>query len=369
MSVAAELREQYVRELRRDGAVRDSAMADAFATVPRELFVADGFQRRDGTWVGAGDDDFLDTVYRNDVLVTKLHDGVPVSSSSQPSLMAMMLTALGVTPGMRVLEIGAGTGYNAALLAALGAQVTSVDVQPDVVRRAGDGLRRAGFGGVEVFCADGYLGHHDGAPYDRIIVTVGVAGVSPHWVAQLSPDGHLLAPVVHAGNHPVLCVRRDADGTVIADGVCAAGFMSAHGPLSADHPWAHPRPVRHGLAAPDVVLPPRWDPPLTVLTYHDLWFAAGAWHPRTTYAPLRGRAHGGCVLVDEDRAGGAAILTDGAVLASGPDAHRYAGDAVELIDRWVRAGQPAIPAWRCDLVPAGEPPAPIRVPRHWRLTG
>ena len=68
------------------------------------------------------DPDFLATVYRDDVLVTKMDGRVPVSSSSQPSLMAIMLSALDVRPGMRVLEIGAGTGYNAALLATLGAR-------------------------------------------------------------------------------------------------------------------------------------------------------------------------------------------------------------------------------------------------------
>ena len=99
-----------------------------------------------------GDHDFLDAVYRDDVLVTKVDDRVPVSSSSQPSLMAIMLAALDVRPGMRVLEIGAGTGYNAALLAALGAEVTSVDVQADVAERArrrpGPGRSRAGTRGA-----------------------------------------------------------------------------------------------------------------------------------------------------------------------------------------------------------------------------
>src|ERR1044072_3428350 len=91
--------------------------------------VPDGFRRRDGSWVTPADPDFLATVYRDDVLVTKVDGRVPVSSSSQPSLMAIMIAALGVRAGHRILEIGAGTGYNAALLAALGASVTSIDVQ------------------------------------------------------------------------------------------------------------------------------------------------------------------------------------------------------------------------------------------------
>lgn len=367
MSAVRELRERYVRELRRDGVVADRALADAFASVPREVFVARGFQRRDGGWVTPGDDDFLDTVYRNDVLVTKVDAGIPVSSSSQPSLMALMLGALGVQAGMRVLEIGAGTGYNAALMSALGARVTSVDVQPDVVDAARRALDRAGVGGVEVLPGDGYLGHPAGGPYDRIIVTVGVTGVSPHWLDQLTGAGHLLAPVWHAGNHPVLAVRRAA-GRVDAAAVCAAGFMTASGPLSAAYPGAHPPPPPDRLPAPTVRRAARWDPPLDVLTYHDLWFAVGAWHPRATYAPPRGPAHGGCVLLDEAGTGGAAILADGSVLGAGAQADRYAGEAVALLDRWEAAHRPSITAWRAAMTLTGGA-AGIWAPARWELTG
>ena len=114
-----DLRQRYVEELRRHGAPLAPELAAAFAAVPREVFVAEGFLRRDGSWARPGAAGFLADVYRDDVLVTKSNGRVAVSSSSQPSLMAIMLAALDVHPGDRVLEIGAGTGYNAALLAAL----------------------------------------------------------------------------------------------------------------------------------------------------------------------------------------------------------------------------------------------------------
>ena len=136
-----ELRQQYVEQIRRGGATLTDELAAAFASVPREAFVTGGFQRRAGDWVKPGDPDFLATVYRDDVLVTKVDDRIPVSSSSQPSLMAIMLGALDVRPGMRVLEIGAGTGYNAALLATLGARG---DQHRRAGRRRGPGPVRAG---------------------------------------------------------------------------------------------------------------------------------------------------------------------------------------------------------------------------------
>jgi protein-L-isoaspartate(D-aspartate) O-methyltransferase len=368
MNVPGTLRKRYVDELRRDGVIDSPALAAAFASVPREVFVAHGFQRRDGGWVGTGDADFLDTVYRDDVLITKVADGIPVSSSSQPSLMAIMLAALDVRPGMRVLEIGAGTGYNAALLAALGARVTSVDVQPDVVERARSALDAAGVTGVTVVLGDGYRGEPAGGPYDRVIVTVGVHGISPHWLGQVAGDGFVVAPVRHAGNHPVLAVRRGPGGAVTATGICHAGFMTAAGPLSADHPWARPAALRaSALPAPTVVVPPRWQPALPVVTYCDLWFAAGVWHPRATSAPLETAPHGGCVLLDEERTGGAAILPDGAVRAVGADAGHYAREAVGLLDRWEDAGRPALSAWSAELTLAGDADAPIWVPCRWEL--
>jgi protein-L-isoaspartate(D-aspartate) O-methyltransferase len=158
-----ELRRRYVDILYGDGVLHRDDLAAAFGAVPREAFVADGFYDRTGRWVTPDDSRFLEMAYSNDALITKIVDGVPVSSSSQPSLMAVMIEALDPAPGMRVLEIGAGTGYNAALMAAMGVRVTSVDAQPDVVARAAAALQRAGAAGVEVRAADGYQGDPSGA--------------------------------------------------------------------------------------------------------------------------------------------------------------------------------------------------------------
>lgn len=358
---------RYVDELRRDGASLAPGLAAAFASVPREAFVTDGFQRRGGGWARPGDADFIDTVYRNDVLVTKLDGTVPISSSSQPSLMAIMLTALDVRPGMRVLEIGAGTGYNAALLAALGARVVSVDVQADVAERARAGLARAGVSQVRVVHGDGYAGAPE-ETFDRVIVTVGVAGVSPHWLAQLRGGGFVVVPVQHAGTHPVLSVSGGPDGPVHATPLCPAGFMSAAGPLNADYPGVHPDPAPAG-GLPDLVpvAGPRWAAPLDSLTYHDLWYAAGVWHRRATFAALPGHAHGCLALIDESRACGAAILPDGAVLAGGEQGRRYADEAAAVLDSWQSYGRPPLRSWRMSLAPAGLPQAPVWVPAHWSL--
>jgi protein-L-isoaspartate(D-aspartate) O-methyltransferase len=363
-----DLRRSFVEQLRRNGAPLTPELAAAFGEVPREVFVADGFLRRDGTWAKPGQAGFLATVYRDDVLVTKSDGRVAISSSSQPSLMAIMLAALDVHPGDRVLEIGAGTGYNAALLSALGAHVTSVDVQADVAERARAALASAGVQHVRVVTGDGYAGIPEES-FERAIVTVGVAGVSPRWLAQTRP-GPVVAPVEHAGTHPVLAVAGPPEGPVTATVICPSGFMSAAGPLTAAHPGSHPAPVPSGILETFTeVARPRWEPGLDSYGYRDLWYAAGVWSRRATHAALPGRDQSGVMLLDDRGTGGAAILPDGSVVAGGEQAGEWGEQAVALIDRWEDAGRPPMRAWRIGLTLTGDPGAPIWVPATWELSG
>jgi protein-L-isoaspartate(D-aspartate) O-methyltransferase len=361
-------RRAFLEQIRQSGVPLSPELAAAFATVRREAFVPGGFHRRDGTRVTPADPGFLETVYRDDVLVTKMDGLVPVSSSSQPSLMALMIEALRVRPGLRILEVGAGTGYNAALLAALGASVTSIDVQEDVAGRARSALARAGFAGVRVEHRDGYLGF-PGEQFDRVIVTVGIAGASPHWLEQLTPPGFVVAPIDHAGTHPVLAVQGAPEGPVTGTVVCASGFMTAAGPLTADHPGAFPAPLTAGVFAD---LEPfgeaRFHPPLHPVAYRDLSYAAGAWNRRATHIAVSRSDQGGLALLDETRTGGALIPPDGSVLAGGAQAADYAAQATAILDRWLAAGRPPMQAWQIGLGLTGDPQAPIWVPQTWELT-
>ena len=364
----SERSERYVAEIRRDGAVLSAELAGAFAAVPRELFIGGGFQRREGTWARPGDSDFLDLVYRDEVLVTKVDGTTPVSSSSQPSLMALMLTALEVRPGLRVLEIGAGTGYNAALLATLGAEVTSIDVQPDVAERAAAAVRAAGIAGVRVLAGDGYTSL-PGERFDRVIVTVGVAGLAPSWVTGLAGPGPLVVPVEHAGTHPVLVARSDPEG-VTATVLCPAGFLSAAGPLTAEHAGSHPAPAAaRTLAAFAEVSGPRWAIPLSTTAYRDLWYAAGIRSRQATHAAVPGREQSVLALLDKRRTGGALILPDGSIRAGGEEAATYAAEATAILDEWMAAARPPMQSWQLDLTLTADPATPIWTPSRWRLYG
>jgi methyltransferase of ATP-grasp peptide maturase system len=203
----------------------------AFGQVPRHVFLPRFFrQQPGGRWAAldSTDADWLPLVYEDTVLVTQLDDdstlwhtarqagpvtGVPTSSSSQPAIMAVMLAELAVQDGQRVLEIGTGTGYNAALLChRLGADaVTTVDIDPTLVAAARENLATAGFFPT-VALADGAGGLAAHAPYDRVMATCSVSTVPPEWLAQTRPGGIVLTTL----NRPIgaglvrLTAGRDA---------------------------------------------------------------------------------------------------------------------------------------------------------------
>ncbi|MDS1270544.1 methyltransferase domain-containing protein [Lipingzhangella sp. LS1_29] len=157
---------------------------------------------------------------------------VPTSSSTAPWLMACMLDALQLEPGMRVLEIGTGTGYNAALLDVLvGAQghVTSVEVDPQVAEQAREALARDGRR-VDVITGDGAEGYAAGSPYDRVIATAAVHTVPYSWVVQTCPGGLLVvpwAPTFHPDS-PLAVLTVGEDGTAEGRFGGPAHFMPLH---------------------------------------------------------------------------------------------------------------------------------------------
>lgn len=170
----------------------------ALEDVPRHVFVPSFLRRIAGQWESlAGDDPgYLDAVYADRALTTQVADDLPTSSSSRPSLMLAMLRALDVRDGHRVLEIGTGTGYNAALLShRLGDDlVTTVEVDLNLTGRASRRLAHAGYHPV-VHSGDGADGMPQRAPFDRIIATCAVRSVPWPWVEQAAPGAVIVAPI------------------------------------------------------------------------------------------------------------------------------------------------------------------------------
>ncbi|ETX01794.1 MAG: protein-L-isoaspartate O-methyltransferase [Candidatus Entotheonella factor] len=206
--------------------IRDRRILDAFRTVPRHRFV---------THVS------IEEAYRDRAIATKqLDSGIAISSASQPAMMAMMLEQLDLQPGHRVLEIGAGTGYNAALMAHLvgaNGHVVTMDYDEDIVLDARQHLAANGIENVEVIRADGGLGCPHSAPFDRIILTVGAWDIAPAWREQLAAHGRLVLPLSVGG--PQLAVAFQAqDGHLMSQSAYYCEFMRLRG--------AHAGPERLG---------------------------------------------------------------------------------------------------------------------------
>lgn len=199
-ATAEQLRNALVDQIRKEGHATNPAAEAALRTVPRHLFVPDAS---------------LEEAYANQPVHVKYDtDGTSISCASQPAVVALMLDQLDAQPGERILELGAGTGYNAALIAHLvgdTGHVTTIDVDDDLVDGARKHLAAAGYTNVEALTRDGAVGHADGAPYDRIIATVGAHGIPNAWLDQLAPGGLLVVPQRIKGSvsRSIVYERRD----------------------------------------------------------------------------------------------------------------------------------------------------------------
>jgi protein-L-isoaspartate(D-aspartate) O-methyltransferase len=218
-------RARLAAALRASGRTPSPAVQAAFAAVPRHLFVPELTPA---------------AAYADDALVIKYDpDGLPVSSSSQPAMMAIMLEQLGLVPGHRVLEIGTGSGYNAAVLAHIvgpGGRVVTIDIDAGLVARAQASLTAAGIVAVQARCADGGFGDPGAAPFDRVIVTAGTWDIAPAWLDQLTPDGRLVLPLSVRGIQLSVALLRHEDHWAAASAF-RCGFVRMAGAFADPEPF------------------------------------------------------------------------------------------------------------------------------------
>ncbi|MDJ0340076.1 methyltransferase domain-containing protein [Streptomyces sp. H10-C2] len=240
-AAAGALRTALVRRIVAAGGLADREWRAAFEEVPRHLFVPEYYRPQHGGGyerLSADDSDplgrarWLTGAYEDEPLVTHVRNGRLISSSSQPSLMASMAEALEVRKGRTVLEIGAGTGYNAALLAHRlgGDAVTTVDLDSEITDAARAHLAAAGGGALTVITGDGALGHPGRAPYDRIVATCELPSVPAAWLRQCRPGGRILAPFAGGLIHLTVTGPDRAEGHFLHT---PAYFVSLRGPAAA----------------------------------------------------------------------------------------------------------------------------------------
>jgi protein-L-isoaspartate(D-aspartate) O-methyltransferase len=218
MNPEGALRDELIAHLERTRVLRNPRIAAALRAVDRHRFVPNTT---------------LEEAYEDKALAIKERDGLVLSSISQPSMIVHMLELLAVMPSDRVLEIGTGTGYNAALLAELAndGTVVSVELESDLIEKARTTLDEHGFGRVVLLHADKLSDIQ--RPFDRIVVTARSADIDPQWWRLLAPDGRIVVPldIGYGGERAIGFVRSGDRLRSIGSYACA--FVELRGSESA----------------------------------------------------------------------------------------------------------------------------------------
>jgi len=179
--------------------IRDERVLEAMATVPRELFVPEAVRRR---------------AYRDAAL--PIGQGQTIS---QPYMVARIAEALALRPGELVLDVGTGSGYQAAVLAELGADVVTIERLPELAEQAQANLAAAGYRQVEVRVGDGTLGVPDRAPFDAIAVAAAAPAFPETLYEQLRPRGRLVVPVGGPRAQRLEVIVRSPEGPAVVHSV------------------------------------------------------------------------------------------------------------------------------------------------------
>lgn len=199
-------RDRMVREQIESRGITNAAVLAAMYRVPRHEFVPE-------RWIDAAYEDHPLPIGHGQTI-------------SQPYIVALMTELLQLSRGAKVLEVGTGSGYQAAILAEVGAEVYSIEILEPLAKESADRLRRLGYNKVHVKQGDGYLGWPEHAPFDAIIVTAGADNIPPPLVKQLKPGGRMVIPVGEAhGEQMLMLVEKGLDGKVTTHNVAPVLFV------------------------------------------------------------------------------------------------------------------------------------------------
>jgi len=198
-------RRRMLRVLRGYG-LRDQDVLDAMLAVPRHEFVPDRYTNR------AYDDTPLPIGFGQTI--------------SQPYIVAEMTRVLGLSETSRVLEVGTGSGYQAAVLSELTPHVCTIEIIPDLAEAARRRLERLGYGLIRIRQGDGYYGWAEQAPFDAIIVTAAAQQIPPPLVRQLGPGGRMVIPVgPPLARQSLMLVEKDPSGQIRTRSLMAVRFV------------------------------------------------------------------------------------------------------------------------------------------------
>lgn len=363
MSPAETAHHDLIDQIIARGSLWSEALIAAFRATPRLYFLDRLYSHRDNRWrtveVEDPTEEELGIVYSDRAITTRLSaagTGEPIcaiSSSSQPSLMAQMLEDLDLARGQRVLEIGAGTGYNAALLAHVVGRVLSLDVDQAVLEDAQRHLSRFPDREVRLVHADGRRGYPSAGPYDRIQVTAATDDLEPAWVEQVRPGGIVQVPLDLGPGLAWVCQGGPYEGGFVGRLTRPAFFM----PLRDESESGRDRNQPTG-PMPDPEEMAHATPPWGHWSDFRAW---GRMDPPTSMAVLgwlEGMTTGHAALPDGRTAFGVADPSRQEVCWMGMQEWRVSGRGgyqlgLRLWRRWLDLGAPRPIEWQLRTLPLG----------------
>ena len=215
MTNFASEREAMVERQIESRGIRNPLILEAFRTVPREEFLAQAYR---------------DLAYGDHPLPIEAGQTI-----SQPYVVAHMIDAAEIRPGDTVLEVGAGSGYAAAVISRIASRVIAVERQPDLVQVATERLRRLGYDNVEIVEGDGTRGRPREAPFDAIVAAASGSHVPESWIDQLADGGRIVMPVGDPGSiQKLVKVTKGPAGKLIKEDLGAVRFV----PLVGEEAWS-----------------------------------------------------------------------------------------------------------------------------------
>jgi len=210
-------REEMVRRQIEARGITNPALLAAFRAVPRELFISP---------------DFATHAYADQPL--------PIESGqtiSQPYIVALTIDAAAIGPDDKVLEVGAGSGYAAAIIGQVAREVIGIERHPELARLAGERMERLGYSNVRIIAGDGTRGFPAEAPFDAIVAAASGSHVPKALLDQLKPGGRIVMPLGDPGSTQSLVkVTKRADGSLTHENLCAVRFV----PLIGEHGFSGP---------------------------------------------------------------------------------------------------------------------------------
>jgi protein-L-isoaspartate(D-aspartate) O-methyltransferase len=211
---AAERDAMIERQIESRG-IREPTILEAFRAVPREEFLSS---------------EYADLAYGDHPLPIEAGQTI-----SQPYIVALMIQAGEVKPGDRVLEVGAGSGYAAAVMSRIASEVVAIERQHDLVRVASERMRRLGYDNVRIVEGDGTRGWEADAPYDAILAAASGSHVPPQWIDQLGVGGRIVMPVGEPGwIQKLVKVTKGPAGQLITEDLGGVRFV----PLIGEEGWS-----------------------------------------------------------------------------------------------------------------------------------